>query len=73
MTTRTEHLEWCKGRAIECLNTGSIHDAWASMVSDLQNHDETRDHAWIEIGTVQLFSGMTRTKEEMKSLIEGFG
>lgn len=41
MRTRAEHLEWCKQRALEYLDTGQLSNAVASMGSDLTKHPET--------------------------------
>jgi hypothetical protein len=40
MKTREEHLAWCKQRALELLADGDRAGAVASMISDLQKHDE---------------------------------
>ena len=39
--TREEHLAICKRRALEYLDAGDVHNAVASMLSDLSKHDET--------------------------------
>lgn len=70
--TRKEHLNWCKERAIEYVEAGDINGAWASMVSDLSKHDETRGHSAIELGTMMLMTQNLDSKEEMKKFIEGF-
>ena len=41
--TRSEHLAWCKTRALEYCKVGNIDDALASMLSDLGKHPETVD------------------------------
>jgi hypothetical protein len=38
--TRTEHLAWCKRRALEYLDDGDLANAVASMGSDLDKHPE---------------------------------
>lgn len=40
--TRQEHLEWCKKRAHEYLDSGDVQNAVASMMSDLNKHEETQ-------------------------------
>lgn len=45
--TRAEHLEWCRGRALEYLGRGDLLNAAASMGSDLSKHPETRQPAVI--------------------------
>ena len=70
--TRQEHLAWCKQRALEYVDMGDAHGAWASMVSDLGKHDETAGHAGIGLGMMQLMGGMLSTPEQMRKFIEGF-
>lgn len=45
MTTRKEHMQWCKKRALEYVSAGDLMNAVASMTSDLGKHDETKDLA----------------------------
>ena len=74
-TSRDEHLQWCKKRALEYLEPGpyfSIQDALASMASDLGKHPDTARHAAIELGMMMLMSGKLNTAEEMRKFIEGF-
>lgn len=72
MTTRQEHLQWCKDRALEYCDRGDTKNAFASMVSDLGKHPETAGHAGIMLGTMQLMGGMLSTPVEMRKFIEGF-
>ncbi len=39
--TRAEHLTWCKGRALEYVAAGDLHNAVSSMTSDLNKHPAT--------------------------------
>lgn len=39
--TRSEHLQWCKDRALHYANDGDLSSAAASMMSDLAKHPET--------------------------------
>jgi len=71
MATRQEHLEWCKQRALEYVDTDPAN-AWASMASDLQKHPETAGHVGLELGMLQLMGGMLSTPEQMRRFIEGF-
>ena len=41
MTTRAEHIVWCKSRALAHVKAGELTEAVASMVSDLGKHDAT--------------------------------
>lgn len=45
MTSRAEHLEWCKKRAIEYLDKHDVANAVTSMLSDLSKHPETEKSA----------------------------
>ena len=38
---RAEHLQWCKDRAIELLDSGDLSGAVVSMASDIQKNEET--------------------------------
>lgn len=67
-TTRAEHLAWCKKRALEYL-PGDPTQAFTSMASDLNKHEETRGHIGIELGMNLLMNGATA---EIRSFIEGF-
>ncbi len=65
---RAEHLAWCKQRALEYL-PGDPVQAFTSMASDLDKHEETRGHIGIELGMMML---MTDNLRDMKNFIEGF-
>lgn len=70
--TRAEHLAWCKKRALEYVDADDLNQAWASMASDLRKHDETQNHAAIELGMMMLFNGQLGTADAMRKFIEGF-
>jgi hypothetical protein len=70
--TRQEHLDWCKQRALEYCDAGNVSEAFASMASDLSKHDETRDHAGIQLGMMQLVAGFLNTPNKMRHFIEEF-
>ena len=69
---RQEHLEWCKKRALEYVDMGDVTQAYASMISDLKKHPETKSHIAIELGALMLFSGHLATSEKMRTFINGF-
>jgi len=69
---RTEHIQWCKKRALEYVDSREIPQAWSSMVSDLSKHDETQEHPAISLGMGMLMMGKLNTKQEMRRFIEGF-
>lgn len=69
--TRAKHLQWCKDRALEYVESGDYSQAVASMVSDLNKHDETRDSV-----SMAFHLGMavqtTNNKKEVEDYINGF-
>lgn len=71
MTTRTQHLDWCKQRAMEYCNNGDTHNAMASIMSDLTKHEETEDHSAIQLGMMLMFAGHLKTQRDVKQFIEG--
>lgn len=70
--TRSEHLAWCKKRALEYCDTGDINQAFASIASDLSKHDETSQHIGIQLGMGLLLQGKLNTPDAMRKFIEGF-
>jgi hypothetical protein len=69
---RQEHLQWCKTRALEYLDTGDTTGCFASMASDLRKHEETADHPALMLGMTLLMTGNLGTVEQMRKFIEGF-
>lgn len=69
---RSEHLKWCKDRAIQLLNEGDIIGAYTSFLSDMKNHEETEDHIALDLGMMLMISGNLNTDREMRDFIEGF-
>jgi len=67
--TRSDHLQWCKQRAMEYVEQGDMDNALASMTSDLGKHPETRSSVQF---CVMLGHMETESKERMKRFIEGF-
>lgn len=41
MSTRKEHMQWCKQRALEYAEAGDLTNAIGSMLSDLGKNEET--------------------------------
>lgn len=72
MTTRAEHLQWAKDRAIECLKTGDVNNAFASFQSDMAKHKETKFHIYLPIFAAKFLGGMLNTPDAMRREIEGF-
>ena len=71
METRAEHLAWCKARALEYL-PGNPDEAFASMMSDLNKHDETRGHSAMELGMMLKMGGHLSSADETRKFIKGF-
>lgn len=72
MTTRDEHVEWCKQRAVEYLEQGDVMQALTSMGSDLDKHPDTKDHPGVTIGIQLIMIGNLSTVPEMRHFIDGF-
>ena len=68
--TRAEHLEWCKQRALECLDLGNAQEAFTSMISDLGKHPETAESARLAI--LGVLDVMNDDSEGVRKFIEGF-
>lgn len=66
--TRAEHLQWCKDRALAFL-PDDPKQAFASMGSDLDKHDETRGHVGMKMGMRLMMSG---NPHDIREFIEGF-
>jgi hypothetical protein len=71
-TSRAEHLQWCKDRALQYLAINDVGGALASMFSDLGKHPETANHPAIRLGAMLMFSGHLSDKDEVRKFIEGF-
>lgn len=69
--TRAEHLAWCKTRALQYVDEGDLNNAFASLVSDLGKHEETRGHGAIELGLILLMAGQLVSPAAMRDFIEG--
>ena len=69
---RSEHLQWCKDRALEYVARGDMPNAWASMVSDMGKHDDTAGHSALELGLMMFLGGHLSTSAEMTKFINGF-
>ena len=72
MTTRTEHLDWCKTRAREYCDRGDAMNAMTSMFLDLEKHPETAGHKGSQIGLMLMMNGGLREPSEARKFIDGF-
>jgi len=72
MTTRQEHLQWCKHRAHKYVELGQYHMAIASMHSDLKKHPSTQEHPGIKLGQELLVDGLLNTDYLVREYIDGF-
>jgi hypothetical protein len=69
--TREEHLAWCKIRAHEYLDRGDVTNAVASMMSDMQEHPETK----VTSPTLQMLGFLAAQSgrvEDARRYIDGF-
>lgn len=72
MVNREEHLQWCKNRALEYLNTNDTKNAFASFQSDMSKHPETSHHLGLEMGTMLLLGGHLSSTQQVEDWIKGF-
>lgn len=70
--SRTEHLEWCKQRALEFLDKGDLDQALASFASDMSKHPETGDHPMLDRGMTLLMTRQLDTDQQIREFITGF-
>lgn len=68
---RAEHLRWAKDRALEYVDTGDMQMAYASLISDLNEHPDTAGHGAAELGMMQLMAGQLSSPRDMRDFIEG--
>lgn len=69
---RKEYLQWCKDRALQYIEDNDIQNAFASMMSDLQKHDDTQGHLGINLGMSMMINGQLGTAPKMREFIESF-
>lgn len=70
--TRSEHLQWCKNRALEYIQDGDIPQGITSMMSDMRKHSETDSKASVSLCMAMLMSGKLTTQHEAEKFINGF-
>ena len=69
---KSEHLEWCKKRALKYIDNGELTQAYVSMTSDMQMHSETKDNPAIPFGMRLIMAGHLNTPQEMRKFIKDF-
>lgn len=69
---RSEHLQWCKDRAMEYINTGDVTNGIASFTSDMSKHEDTASHSALDLMATMMFSGMLNTVADAEKFILGF-
>lgn len=71
MKTREEHLAWCKRDALAYLDRGQLMEAATAMLSDMQQHPETRtDNPFYTLMAMQAI--MASDHAAVRRFIEGF-
>ena len=69
---RTEHLEWCKKRAMEYLDQGDVSQGIASMLSDINKHEETQLGDGSPLASLGMIYVMNNDVPGARHFIEGF-
>lgn len=54
------------------MDAGDLHNAFASMNSDLRKHPDTEGHQGMVVGMMLLVAGHLDTSAKMRDFIEGF-
>jgi hypothetical protein len=72
MTSRAEHLAWCKQRALEYVDAGDNQGAFESMASDMRKHPDTANTDVQVLGMRLLVSGHLDSPTQMRDWINGF-
>ncbi len=68
---RQEHLQWAKQRALEYVDLGNLDFAYDSLTSDLGKHEDTAQHAALELGAMLQMGGLLSTERAMREWIKG--
>lgn len=74
MTTRAEHLQFCKDRAMEYVKKGDLLNAVTSMMSDLEKHPETstKEAALVILGLLAMQEAQQGDRAGVIRYIQGF-
>lgn len=68
--TRSEHISWCKRRALEHLDRGDVQNGVISMMSDLEKHPDTQGTGGAMAGLSLI--AMQGDVEYARKFIKGF-
>ena len=69
---RQEHLEWCKERAREYLDRGDVVNGIASMLSDINKHEETQLDSGSALSSLGMLYVMNNDMAGARRFVEGF-
>ncbi len=72
MTTRAEHLAWCKQRALEYVDLGDLTNAVSSMVSDMGKHPGTEASCQAPLAMIGMVNAADGDARRVREWIEGF-
>lgn len=72
--TRTEHIKWCKERALAYLNQTppDLFYAVASMASDLSKHPETNTEIYAMLCNAGTLAAVNGNEAQVRAWVEGF-
>lgn len=71
--TRDEHLEWAKKDALKYWERGELLEAVTVMLSDLDKHEELRNHPGLKIGAMWFLTpAMHHDRDFVHRFIVGF-
>ena len=68
--TRLERMEWCKKRALACIDAGHGQEACTSMLSDLGAYPETESSQ--KIGFMLMYTINMNDLSDVRRFIIGF-
>ncbi len=73
ISTRKEHIQKCKKKAIQTLDSKGLENGWIEMINGLSKHPETlEEHARIDQGIKKIAKGELDSSEKMRIFIKGF-
>lgn len=70
--TRTEHMQWCKERALALVDDGDLVGALASMASDVRKHPDTAGNPTLTMLLTLVGPQHLGDPLSMRRFIEGF-